>query len=90
MKAPITRKGYEALQTELDALTPPSTQLALSQAAGDYMATVVRWLTLELNYLETLTDSLLEEANNTIPEITAREFQLGREISTVRFVYNLD
>ena len=79
-----------ALQTELDALTPPSTQPALHQAARDYLATVVRWLTLELDYLETLTESLLEEANSTIPEITAREFELARDISTVRFVYNLD
>jgi len=78
-----------ALQTELDALTAPATQLALSQAARDYLASVVRWLTLELDYIETLTESLLEEANNTIPEITAREFELGRDISTVRFVYNL-
>ena len=79
-----------ALQTELDALTAPATQLALSLAARDYLAAVVRWLTLELDYLETLTESLLEEANNAIPEITAREFELGRDISTVRFVYHLD
>ena len=50
----------------------------------------MRWLSLELDYLEALEKSLLEEANSTIPEIRAREFDLGRDISTVRFVYNLD
>ena len=78
------------LQAELNGLTAPSSQTDLHQSAREYLAAVVRWLSLELNYLESLTNSVLEEANNTIPEINAREFELKRDLSTVRFVYNLD
>ena len=78
------------LLAQLNALTPPSTQTDLHQSTLEYLGAVARWLTLELNYLETLTDSLLDEANGTIPEISAREYELGQDISTVKFVYNLD
>jgi len=89
VKAGLVDEATELL-AQLNALTPPSTQTDLHQSTLEYLGAVARWLTLELNYLETLTDSLLDEANGTIPEISAREYELGQDISTVKFVYNLD
>ena len=89
VKAGLVDEATELL-AQLNALTPPSTQTDLHQSTLEYLGAVARWLTLELNYLETLTDSLLGEANGTIPEISAREYELGQDISTVKFVYNLD
>lgn len=89
VKAGLVDEATELL-AQLNALTPPSTQTDLHQSALEYLRAVARWLTLELNYLETLNDSLLDEANGTIPEISAREYGLGQDISTVKFVYNLD
>jgi hypothetical protein len=47
------------------------------------------WLSLELEYAETLVEAKLVQANDMIPEINARDLSLGRSINTTQFVYNI-
>ena len=64
--------------------------MELHQNASTYLGRVIQWLNLELEYVETLEEAKLVQANGMIPEINARESVLGRAIGTVRFVYNLE
>ena len=77
------------LKSQLVGLTPPATLTGLHQDASDYLDTLVRWFGLELTYFENLKPDTLAQANGTIPEVNAREFEVTRAISTVFFVYNL-
>ena len=75
---------------QLGKLSPPDLLLDLHQEATTYLSRFVRWLTLELGYMETLEDAQLFQANDMIPEINARDVLLHRRVNSLNFVYNLE
>ena len=79
----------EALVDRAANLIPPAALVDLHQDASTYLTIKLQWLTLELNYAETLEEAKLIQANDMIPQITARDTLLKRAIATVEFVYNL-
>ena len=80
----------EALRVQLAALTAPTVLTSLHQEASAYLDRFTTWLALEVTYLETLNANTLDQANGAIPELNAREFEVRRGISSVKFVYNLN
>ena len=79
----------EALVVRLAGLSAPSALMDTHQDATTYIARLAQWLTLELNYSETLEAAKLLEANDMIPEVNTRETTLRRSITVTKFVYNL-
>ncbi len=88
-----TKRGLvvdsQALVDQLERLSPPSLLSEVHQDASTYVSTVSQWLTLELEYVETLDQAKLFQANGMIPEINARDSLLLNKVNTVQFVYNL-
>jgi len=80
----------QALLDQLAELSPPALLTELHRDASAYLNSLVRWLTLELEYVETLDEAKLLQANDMIPEINARDSLLLNAITTVQFVYNLE
>jgi hypothetical protein len=78
-----------SLLKRTEALSAPPSLLDMHQRALTFLERAVRWLTLEAEYAETLAEAKLVEANNMIPEITARQVSLSRDINDLQFVYNL-
>ena len=79
----------QALVDRIAELIPPNKLADLHQDASTFLAKQLQWLILELTYGETLEIAMLNQANGMIPEISARNTLLVRDISTVKFVYNL-
>ena len=52
------------------------------------MIFVAVWLSLELQAAEAFDNGPLIDANNMIPEINARNFNLKRNLSNIQFVLN--
>ena len=77
------------LKNSLNELTPPVRAEALHQEAQEHLARVLDWLTLELRAAEDRDNNLLARANDMIPELTARNFNLNRSIANLNFVFNL-
>ena len=82
-------KSTEELVDALQALSPPERAQALHQEAGDTLGRVLVWLTLELQSAETRDNSPLNAANDMIPELSARDFTLKRNISNLKFLFNI-
>ena len=80
----------QALLDQLKGLTPPDLLTEIHQDTSAYLNTLVQWLTIELEYVETFDDAKLFQANAMIPEINARESLLLDAVNTVQFVYNLE
>ena len=80
----------QALIVRLQGFSPPETTLAVHQETEEYFVRILVWLTQELNHANTLDDSYRVAANAMIPEINARELLLLRNISSLKFILNLE
>ena len=79
----------EGLVASLQELSPPARAEAVHQEAQEHLGRVLDWLSLELQAAEQQSNSLLAQANAMIPELTARNFNLNRNISNVEFIFNI-
>ncbi len=77
------------LLDSLNLLNPPDKALALHLEAQEHLSRVLDWLTLELRAAEDRDNTLLAMANDMIPELTARNFNLNRNFASLKFVFNL-
>ena len=77
------------LWDSLNLLNPPDKALALHLEAQEHLSRVLDWLTLELRAAEDRDNTLLAMANDMIPELTARNFNLNRNFASLKFVFNL-
>lgn len=77
------------LLDSLNFLNPPEKALALHQETQEHLSRVLDWLTLELRAAEDRDNTLLAMANDMIPELTARNFNLSRNLASLKFVFNL-
>ena len=67
----------------------PSTTLSLHEDTSTFLSRFEEWLTLELDFARTRSETKLVQSNEMIPEIDAREAQVKRGINTIKFNYNL-
>ena len=79
----------EELINRLQELSPPARAHALHEEAEEHLGRVLDWLTLELQAAEERNNSPLVRANAMIPELSARSFNLNRNISNLEFVFNI-
>ncbi len=77
------------LLAELERSGPPEEMRALHDDARAYLARVIDWLSLELEYSKTRQDSKRVEANNMIPEVNGRRSGVSSGLSSVVFNYLL-
>ena len=82
-------RSTEELIGGLQILSPPERAQELHQQAEEHLGRVLEWLTLELRAAETQNNSPLNAANAMIPELRARDFTLKRNLSNLRFIFNL-
>lgn len=80
----------QALLVQLLNTSPPSQLQSLHQSAQQWLETVDRWLSLELEYFQTSSGQKLTQANETIPEVNGRLTQVSNNLGSVMFVYNLE
>ncbi len=73
----------------LQRLSPPERALELHQEAVENLGRVLEWLTLELQAAETRDNVSVRAANAMIPEINARGFTLKRNLSNLKFIFNI-
>lgn len=77
------------LLDSVNLLNPPEKALALHQESQEHLSRVLDWLTLELRAAEDRDNNLLAMANDMIPELTARNFNMNRNLASLKFVFNL-
>jgi hypothetical protein len=82
-------QSTEELVAALQRLSPPERAQELHQQAEDHLGRVLVWLSLELQASQTRDNVPLLAANDMIPELSARDFTLKRNLSNLRFIYNL-
>ena len=87
-RAALVRSTEELIEA-LQALSPPERAQSLHQEAEDHLGRVLDWLTLELQAAENQNNTPQNAANDMIPELTARDFTLKRNISNLKFVFNI-
>jgi len=80
----------QALLVQLLNTSPPSQLQSLHQSAKQWLETVDRWLSLELEYFQTSNGLILSEANDMIPEVNGRQTMVANALGAVVFVYNLE
>ena len=93
LRVPAQREFVDesrALLNQLLNVDPPASQQALHQTVRGWLEAVDTWLSLELEYFETSSGSVLGEANDMIPEINTRHALVSQDLNTLKFVYNLD
>ena len=61
----------------------------LHDDASEFLASLVKMLMLERDYLESGVESKRAEASGIIPEIFGRVFRLQRDLSSLQFNYQL-
>ena len=81
----FTEELIEALQ----GLSPPERAQSLHQEVEDHLGRVLVWLSLELEAAENQNNTPLMRANDMIPELAARDFTLKRNLSSLKFVFNI-
>ena len=82
-------RSTEELIDGLRRLSPPERAKSLHEEAEDHMGRVLVWLSLELQAAETQNNFPLMTANDMIPELGARDFTLKRNISNLKFIFNI-
>jgi len=82
-------QSTEELVAALQLLSPPERAQELHQQAEDHLGRVLEWLSLELLASQTRDSVPLRAANDMIPELRARNFTLKRNLSNLKFIYNL-
>jgi DNA replication protein DnaC len=82
-------QSTEELVAALQLLSPPERAQELHQQAEDRLGRVLEWLSLELLASQTRDNVPLRAANDMIPELRARNFTLKRNLSNLKFIYNL-
>lgn len=82
-------RSTEELIDDLRRLSPPERAKSLHEEAEDHMGRVLVWLSLELQAAETQNNFPLMTANDMIPELGARDFTLKRNISNLKFIFNI-
>jgi len=82
-------QSTEELVAALQLLSPPERAQELHQQAEDHLGRVLEWLSLELLASQTPDNVPLRAANDMIPELRARNFTLKRNLSNLKFIYNL-
>ena len=82
-------QSTEGLIDTLQMQSPPERALELHQEAEENLGRVLEWLTLELQAAETRDNVSVRAANAMIPEINARGFTLKRNLSKLKFIFNI-
>ena len=82
-------QSTEELVAALQLLSPPERARELQQQAEDHLGRVLEWLSLELQASQTQDNVPLRAANAMIPELSARDFTLKRNLSNLKFIFNI-
>jgi len=82
-------QSTEELVAALQLLSPLERARELQQQAEDTLSRVLEWLSLELQASQTQDNVPLRAANAMIPELSARGFTLKRNLSNLKFIFNI-
>ena len=82
-------QSTEELVAALQLLSPPERARELHQQTEDHLGRVLEWLSLEFQASQTQDNVPLRAANAMIPELSARYFTLKRNLSHLKFIFNI-
>ena len=82
-------QSTEELVAALQLLSPPERARELHQQTEDHLGRVLEWLSLEFQASQTQDNVPLRAANAMIPELSARDFTLKRNLSHLKFIFNI-